>query len=968
MSYYSIFPKLMRVAILFFLGITYQPIFAQNVGALNAIDLRVEYLENPVGIDITNPRFSWVLTSEERAKKQSAYQILVASSPNLLDNGSVDLWNSGKVISSTTNQIEYSGKTLESRMQVYWKVRSWDNDDNPSEWSDIAYWSMGLLNFSDWEAGWIGFDIPAEELDQDNDLELAPSPYLRTEFETKLESKIERATVYVSAMGLFELRLNGERIGEDYFTPGWTDYHKRIYYFTYDVTDQVEEGANAFGAILSDGWYAGYVGYGRTLKGIIDGERNFWGRKTGVRAQLEIEYADGDKQIISTVSDLQRRINPVQAFNPQSSEKVYNDNENIWVASTGPLRESDILMGETYDSRLENLGWDRAGFDDAGWQPVTWRSNPRGVVEAYPGVPVQIQDEIRAIARTEPSPGTYIFDFGKNFAGVVRLRVRGDAGTKVVLRYGEMLHTDGSLMTENLRAARSTDTYILNGGGDESWLPQFTYHGFQFVEVTGYPGVPEIEAVIGIAMNSSTQQVGEIEFEGDLNWGGPAPLVTQLFENIKTTQFANFFDVPTDCPQRDERMGWTGDAQVYFRTSAYIADVSAFFTKWMRDVRDAQLPYGAYSNYAPIPFQHAFDFSPGWMDGGVILPYMLYRTYGDKRLLEEHWNSLTDFMEFQKRAAGDNNLRPQGGQNFGDWLVVGYNTDKDFIASAYYAYDLYLMAEMAEALGKADEARSYRELFSEVKAAFLEKYLLENGKLTEDSQTAYSMALAMRLYPEELEQSGADRLAELVIENGSRLETGIAGVSHLLPILSKYGHEDIAYRLLMQTEYPSWGYSVINGATSIWERWNSYTKEGGFMDPTMNSFSHYANGSVGEWMFSDIAGIDINQPGYTKFEIKPLIKEAPFSGVSAEHKSISGMIKSSWTKHANSVTMEVSIPANTTAEVYVPAVSIDVVTERGDNIANVEGVVFNRIEGRYVVFDVQGGQYKFMSSEAFERL
>ena len=366
----KVFSKCLRIAILLIISMTYQSTSAQSRGSLKAIDLRVEYLENPVGIDITEPRLSWIVTSDERAQNQSAYQILIASNPTTLKKGGADLWDTGKVTSSETNHIVYTGKPLKSRMQIYWKVRSWDKNDYVSEWSDVATWSMGLLSFLDWEAAWIGYDIPEEELDEDKELELAPSPYLRTEFDTKLGGKIKRATIYASAMGLFELRLNGERVGEDYFTPGWTDYNKRIYYFTYDVTGQIEEGANALGAILSDGWYAGYVGYGRTLKGIINGERNFWGNKIGVRAQLEVEYENGERQIISTVSDLQRRINPVQAFNPQSSEQMYNDNDNIWLASTGPLRETDILMGETFDARLKNTGWDRAGFDDSNWKPV----------------------------------------------------------------------------------------------------------------------------------------------------------------------------------------------------------------------------------------------------------------------------------------------------------------------------------------------------------------------------------------------------------------------------------------------------------------------------------------------------------------------------------------------------------------------------------------------------------------------
>ena len=936
---------------------------AQNIGALDASELRVEYLTNPTGIDIKKPRHSWVVSSNERAQIQSAYQIIAASSLESLNKDQADLWDSGKISSSDTNQIDYDGETLKSRMEIFWKVRSWDKNDRVSKWSEVATWSMGLLNFSDWEGVWIGYDVPVKDSNKEDNLILPPSPYLRTEFETK--GKVKRATIYASALGLFEMRLNGERVGEDYFTPGWTDYDDRIYYFTYDVTDQINTGKNAMGAILSDGWYAGYVGFG-ILATDIEGQRDYYGKKAGLLAQLELEYENGETETISTMSDGQRATHPVISSSSAPPAKIYPINETIWKASTGPLLESDIQMGETYDARLEQDGWDEANFDDSRWKDVRWRPLPDGVLEAYPGVPIREQYLLNPITLTEPDPGTYIFDLGKNFAGMARLKVNGAKGTKIQLRYAEMLHQDGRMMTENLREARAIDTYTLKGGGEEIWQTQFTYHGFQFVEVTGYPDKPNMGMITGVVMNSETPQVGEIKFEGDHDWGGNAPLITQLFENIKTTQFANFFEVPTDCPQRDERLGWTGDAQVYVRTSAYIADVSAFFTKWMRDLRDAQLPYGAYADFAPMPYSTPYEYAPAWMDAGVIVPYMVYQAYGDTRLLEEHWDSMSRFMEFQRDAAGDSFLRPQAGQNYGDWLAVGHQTDKSFIASAYYGYDIQLMAEMADALGKTSEAEHYKQQFKNVKDAFVKEYVNADGTLKESSQTSYGMALAMNLFPDGLAQKGADQLAKMVRANGNRLATGFAGVRHLLPELSRYGHEELSYSLLMQTEYPSWGYEVVNGATSIWERWNSYTKDEGFMDPEMNSFSHYSYGSVAEWMFADVAGIDVITPGFERIEIKPMIEAAPFTAISAEHKSIRGLIKSEWNKTGKNVRLSVTVPTNVMAEVYVPATSVDNVSESSTSAQNAKGVKFDRMDGDYAVFEVGGGNYQFLSNQAFD--
>ena len=917
---------------------------------LAAFDLRVEYREAPLGIDSVTPRLGWKVHSSERAQRQTAYQILVASSPERLANDEGDLWDTGRVRSDETLHVVYDGVAMESRMRAFWKVRVWDRRGRASGWSAPSKWSVGLLKPSDWEANWIGHDVGYFKGDQFEELHLPPSPYLRTEFQA--EKPVKRATLYVSALGLYEMRLNGQRVGDAYFTPGWTDYDKRVYYQTYDVTGMIQTGANALGAVLADGWYAGYVGYSLFVARDIERVRGYWGEHPALLAQLELEYEDGTRSVHSSQSSRHARL--------------HGHLNEVWTATTGPLREADILMGESYDARLEAdiKGWDRPAFDDSSWRPVRWRPPADGRLAAFPGVPVQIQEEIKPVSLREVKPGVFVYDLGKNFAGVVELRVTGPAGAKVRLRFAEMLHSDGTVMTDNLRAARATDFYTLKGGGEEVWRPQFTYHGFQYVEVTGYPGRPTLESIVGLRLNSSTPKTGEIRIEKDIDWGGTRGLVTQLFENIKTTQFANFFEVPTDCPQRDERLGWTGDAQVYVNSAAYIADVSAFFVKWLADLRDGQRWYGAYPTFVPKPFSRVFEYSPAWMDAGVIIPYYLFRHYGDTRLLRTQWDSMRRFMAFQKDAAGADFLRPGAGQNYGDWLAVGRQTGKDFLAAAYFGYDAKLMAEMARALGDEEAAAEYEALFRSIKSAFARAYIGADGKTADDTQTSYAVALAMDLYPEHLKEAGAARLAELVAENDGKLATGFLGVRHLLPVLSEFGYDDLAYGLLTETGYPSWGYEVVNGATSIWERWNSYTVEDGFLAAKMNSFSHYAFGSVAEWMFAEMGGIQPAEAGFKSFRIQPRIAAAPFDGVETTYDSIRGRIRSYWQKQGDHVRLQVTVPANTRAEVFVPAKDRRAVREGGLPATRAEGVKFRKMSGAYAVFEVGSGDYAFVSEAA----
>ncbi len=934
------------------------PTGAAEPAGLKVERLRCEYLPDPLGIDETAPRLSWIVTSDQRGECQTAWRILVATSAGELAKDNGDLWDSGRVESSQTVNIPYAGKALASRQPCYWKVMSWDGAGRPSAWSETAQWSMGLLDPADWQARWISFrdDSPLEASQEK--MVLPPARYYRKPLEAANE--VRRATVYASALGIYELEINGRRVGRSMFTPGWCDYAKRCLYNTFDVTDMIRQGQNVLGAIVADGWYAGYVGYGLLVGyGPNRCGRYMYGKTPAMLVQLELEYADGSRETIAT--------------------------DPTWKVATGPILEADMLMGESYDARLELAGWSSPGFDDSTWTAAVAaedngslkaqfidQSGPREVelgfrkpprMQAHPGVPVVPIEEIRPRAITEPGPGVYIFDMGQNFSGVVRLKVRGPAGARIQIRHGEMLHTDGRLMTENLRKARATDTYILRGDPEgEVWTPRFTYHGFQFVELTGYPGKPQLDAVTGLVIHSQTPLASSFECSD--------AMVNQLFRNVVWTQRANFLEIPTDCPQRDERLGWTGDAQIYARTASLNADVAAFFTKWLQDLEEAQLPDGPYPDYAPYPMQHGKPkraFATAWMDAGVICPYTIYRAYDDQRVLERHWESMERFMEYRRRVSPDF-LGVALGNGWGDWLALNETTPVEYVDTIYFAYSSKLMAEMAEALGKPEAARKYREWFGAIAAAYAKKYIDAEGRLTVQTQSAHALALYVGLVPGHLRQAYADRLADMIRENEVRMATGFLGTKHLLPVLSACGHNDLAGRLLQSRRFPSWGYEIENGATTIWERWNSFTKDEGFM-AGMNSFSHYSFGAVCEWMFTTLAGIDQGAPGFAEVVIRPApqTRESnpetpPIDWVRAEYDSIRGRIASHWRRQADRFLLDVVVPANTAATVDIPASTVTAVTESGLPLDQAPGVRVQESRSGRVRVSIGGGKYQFVSS------
>lgn len=944
---------------------------ATCVFGLDAVNLRCEYLENPVGIDIEQPRLSWRVESSERGQSQVAYRVLVASTAQKLSSDEADLWDSGVVPSSQTLFIKYAGSPLQSRQQCFWKVLVWDDLDGTPSTSQPASWSMGMLKESDWSANYISFKDDTPIHTDVNTLHLPAARQYRKEF--KSGKAVKRATIYATALGIYELHLNGKRVSDAYFAPGWTDYRQRAYYNTYDATELVQAGENALGAWVADGWYSGYVGFGLlTGMGTEKTGRATYGKTPAVMVQLEIEYDDGSRQTIGT--------------------------DSTWrVTGDGPIEEADLLMGEAYDARKEMIGWASAGFDDRDWKPAILaedngnpkatfyqRRNPKepgqGVrnvgtdaefgfkrpkLEAFPGVPVRVTEELPAKKFTQREPGTFVFDLSQNFAGTIRLKVNGSAGQRLQIRYGEMLHPDGRLMTENLRKARATDFYTCKGDPEgETYQPRFTFHGFQFVEVSGLTNEPTLSTVTGLVMHSDTPLVSTFECSD--------PMVGQLFKNVIWTQRANFLDLPTDCPQRDERMGWTGDAQAYVATAAYNADIGAFYTKWLRELMESQRPSGAFPGYAPFPFQHGWDFGTAWADAGVICPWTIWQFYGDTQVIEDCWQPMTRFMQWRKATSVDN-LGVAHGNAWGDWLSQGEETPLDFIDSVYYAISAKMMAEMAAATGREQESGIYRRQYEATKAAFHSKYLSDEGIVHVKTQTAQALALFADLIPEEKREATGRHLAKMLADNGNHMATGFLGTRPLLPVLSASGQHDLATFLVQSREFPSWGYEISNGATTIWERWDSYTKEDAFgrHNAAMNSFSHYAFGAVCEWMFATLAGIQSDGPGFKKIVIRPgppspgsNAMHEPIHWVRASYDSIRGTIRSDWKVENGVFYLDVTIPANTTASVYIPTSQPESISESGMSLVGNPDVNIVRAAPGAVILSIRSGSYRFAAQSS----
>ncbi len=886
---------------------------------LKLSELTTEYKKNPLSIDNLKPRFSWQIESTGRGVVQSAYHIRVAKSERDLQAGKNLAWDSGQVKSNESIHREYAGQALESGGRYYWQVRAWDASGKDTGWSEPAFFEMGLLNSTDWKASWIEPDLPEDPKNSN------PSPMLRREF--KLSGAIEKACAYVTSHGLYEMHLNGQRVGDEVFTPGWTSYNKQLQYQTYDVTNLLKAGDNAVGILLGDGWYRGNLAWG--------GKRNIYGDKLGLLLQIEVTYKDGRKELIT------------------SDEK--------WKASTGAILMSEIYHGETYDARLEKTGWAASGFADGEWKGVKVAEHSKTILTAPASPPVRKVEELKPVKILKTPAGDTVADFGQNLVGWVRLKVQGAAGTTISIRHAEVLDKAGNFYIENMRAAKTTLRYTLKGSGVEVYEPHFTFFGYRYVAVEGWPRELTTDSLTSVVVHSDMARTGELETNN--------PLINQLQHNIQWGQKGNFLDVPTDCPQRDERLGWTGDAQVFARTAAFNYDVAGFFTKWLRDVAYDQYPSGSVPHVIPDVLgtaERPAGGSAAWADSSVIIPWTMYLSYGDKRFLEAQYPSMVKWVEYQRRRAGDDYIW-DGDQHFGDWLAFattrsdypGATTSKDLIATAMFANSTNLLQRTAQLLGKQEDAAKYADQLAKIKAAFKREFVTETGRVGEDTQTAYALALQFDLLPETMRPMAAKRLAKEIRER-KHLTTGFVGTPYLCHVLSRYGYLDEAYLLLNREQYPSWLYPVKQGATTIWERWDGLKPDGSFQDKGMNSFNHYAYGAIGEWMYRVMAGIEIDEanPGYKHILIQPQ-PGGGFTSVKASHRSLYGRVSSAWTLKDGKFELAVEVPPNTQATVRLPKAQLAQVTESGQALANGNGIIGTRQDGEAVVVEIGSGQYRF---------
>lgn len=918
--------------------------------------LRCEYLVNPHGIDETTPRLSWTVETKRRGARQVAYRLRVTSCPEKLAAGNADLWDSGRVESNQSTHLIYAGKPLRSRDACHWNVEVWDETGKATK-SQPALWTMGLLEKSDWSAKWIAADPEIIKRDPEaiapTLLDCGTPGLFRKEFE--IPGPIKRATVYASARGIFELRANGQRIGKDIFAPEWTDYDKRIHYRAYDVTALLKPGWNALGATLGDGWWSGYVGWQET-------RARYGSLENSLMAQLEVELADGQRITVNT--------------------------DSSWRCNTGPILFSDFMMGETYDARRERGGWDTSNFSRKDWLAAREVAAPTVPLVAQRAEPVRVVEQFTPLSVNEIQPGVFIFDLGQNIAGWVRLKVNAPAGTRITIRQGERLSPDGTLYTENLRRAKSTDVYICKGGGEEIYEPHFTFHGFQYVELTGLPSVaaarqsaanypktedggslPKAATVTGCVVRSATPDTGKFECSNaDVN---------RLWLNGVWGQKDNFLTVPTDCPQRDERLGWMGDAQVFSRTASYNMDVAAFFTKWMIDVEDAQTPEGIFPDTAPR-LREGENFiglgnlggSAGWADAGVIIPYTMWRVYGDRRILERHYAAMVKWVDWIA-SHNPNGLRVNNlANNYGDWLCIPSDTSfgthspmKNLLATAYWADDCTKLARIARELGRDADAQRFQKMFEHVRAAFQKEWVEPNGRITTDTQTGYLLALAFDLLPQHLREAALHHLVENIKALNWHLSTGFIGISHLNPQLTLAGRADVAYRLLLRDDYPSWLYPVKHGATTIWERWNGWTHQDGFFNPHMNSFNHYSLGSVGEWLFRHVAGIELDPetPGFQKFVLRPYLGDG-LDFARGSYRTMHGEIVSDWKRTGDKLTWNIRVPANTSATVFIPAAANSAVSESGQPVANSTGLKVIGWRENSLMVEATAGVYSFVSA------
>lgn len=876
---------------------------ANSQAATAPIALTVgEGFVNPIGYYEQKPRFSWQIAPDADYQFQQAYQIQVASSADNI--AKADLWDSQKQVSAENAWIKYQGKPLSSRQKVFWRVRIWDEQDKVSQWSELASIELGLLSNNDWQGQWIRHPETGETHDfdfyhkkKDTIIKVQNKvyrpQYLRRAFTTQNNTALEttaakpsikQARLYITSKGIFNAYVNGQKVSQDVMTPGWTPYQQRIETLTYDVTKLVESGENVLAATVAEGWYSG-----RYLK-----LRPLRVKPSALLAQLEISYSDGTSQIVTT-------------------------DKNWQVTLNGPIRAAGNYDGETYDANYEMPGWNTVDFNANDWNTVITESiEPQVALSPKRHQASAVKLTIPAVDIVEvanPKPGVVVFDMGQNMLGVPELSVPGIANQKMTFRFAEALHKN-TFYTKNLRTAKATDYYTPAKSGTINYVPTFTFHGYRYVEISGFDQskTPDLSWVKGRVLHS--------DFDVNANFTSSHAKLNKLSENVVWGLRGNFLDIPTDCPQRDERLGWTGDAQVFAAPSMYMADVYGFWAAWMQSVREAQNPDGGVPNFVPNK-GHGFGklASAGWGDVAVIIPWELYLLNGDKQFLRDNYDMIKGWLDFHKSKSEQYVSSLRG---FKDWLqpyAKNGQTPQYLISTAYYARSLDYAAKIASVLGYQDDAATYSETLNKVKQAFRTQFYDENTKVKSAStQTSYLLPLAFELFEGQDRINAQQHLVKTIKASDKHLGTGFLGTPLLAPVLQKVGRSDLMFDVLFKETYPSWFYSINNGATTTWERWNSYSLEEGFNKESMNSLNHYAYGAVAKWFYEGILGIKPASAGFKDITIAPQFNPR-LNHASGSHKTPQGEVKVSWKIEQYQLDMQVSIPKNSRGNFELPQVT-----------------------------------------------
>ena len=902
-----------------FAVVAFLPAFrGKEKSAVQVTNLRCEMLQNPRGIDATQPRLSWEINGDERDIMLTGYQLWVASSAQKLNAGNPDIWNSGKIMSDQSVYVPYAGPSLKSRQECFWKVKIFTNKGE-SQWSDAAYWSMGLLNKNDWKAKWTGLDR-SFPWDSVTTIARLSARYFRKDFTTGKE--IKKAIVYISGLGLYELYINGNRIGDQVLAPCPTDYSKAVKYNTYDVTADIRKGNNAIGTILGNGRFF-------TMRQKYKPQKWHTFGFPKMLLQLEIEYKDGTRQTL--VSD------------------------DTWkVTADGPIRTNNEYDGEEYDANKEMEGWNRPAFDDAKWLKAELVKDPGGRVEAQMNENMKVMETLQPVS-IKPLNGKFILDMGQNMAGWLKVKVKGKQGDRVTLKFAESLQPNGELYVANLRDARVTDVYTLNGKGQESWSPRFVFHGFRYVEITGYPGTPKKDDFTGEVIYDDMQTTGMLETSNET--------INQIHKNAYWGIRSNYKGMPIDCPQRNERQPWLGDRATGAYGESFIFDNARLYTKWLDDIEESQTPEGSLPDVAPN-FWYYYKDDVTWPATYLMVADMLYNQFGDKQPIVKHYASMKKWMNYMRTKYMVNYMISK--DSYGDWCVPPESpelihskdssriTEPKLLATATYYHLLQLMQRFAELAHNSNDAKEFNALAVKIKETFNKNFYNQQKKqYSNNTVTANILPLAFNMVPDGDKEKVFQHIVDKTMnENQGHISTGVIGTQWLMRWLTLYGRADIAYHLASIRDYPSWGYMVANGATTIWELWNGNTA-----DPKMNSQNHVMLlGDLIVWMYENLGGIRSStlHPGFKGIVMQPSFVDG-LDHVKASYHSMYGLIKSEWTNNEKKFTWNIAIPGNTRANVYVPATSANTVLVNGKKP---EGIPFVINDGK-VVFEIGSGEYEF---------